>query len=807
MELVEQSNQGSSMRFIREARMTLCAFLTISFVLSFAMSFTASATARNGYEYRIEYDKRGGVVMSQTAIQIGRASKSWTGKVWYCSDDIWYDNGLQTVLRGLDVTYSHYNGECTTLYATGDLLEYIKKFDVPGLKTATLGSKRDRPILCTIKDRAFENSSKTLTTLFLTEAICSIGDYAFCNMTQGYIFADTYSSSDPYGKPLDKAPTLQETAFNDIAYENVVVVVPDNEALREFRNTNWKRFKHLITSEDLDVVFSFPKWEYTVNVGEKCELAFNEKVNKYKLTWASSDEEIATVSDGVVEGHNPGYATITATYVNGHAAQCKVHVIKPVPVTDLKITVPNADINNGVIEVLLDTRQKLTVEYFPENATDKSVEWATSDANIAYVADDVLYGKNYGNVTITATAVSGVSRSIKVRVKPIEATEIKIEGDYVMHVGETERPIVAFIPENTTFKHLIWKSSDEEVAIVNEAGEIHAVGIGSAQITAQTSNGVNDCCRVDVIPTPVKSISFNQGSYTIHENEALLLSYTILPISATDKTVEFKSSDSDIVIVDSEGYVYGINLGEATIEATTKNGKTAHCKVIVEPTKATGLSVFPSESDLYVGAKIQLQTVIEPDDTTDKSITWKSEDSQIASVSECGLVTAVGPGTTHIIASTNDGSCLSAYCSVNVAPILVEAIVISPQELLGTLGDQFQLRASVLPEDATNRILEWKSSEENIATVTQEGLISLLKEGCAIITVAATDKSGVTAECAVMVSSDGGIETVLADKSAYVKIYDLQGRKVYEGVYSQAQLSAGTYIVVCNGKSVKTFAK
>lgn len=148
---------------------------------------------------------------------------------------------------------------------------------------------------------------------------------------------------------------------------------------------------------------------------------------------------------------------------------------------------------------------------------------------------------------------------------------------------------------------------------------------------------------------------------------------------------------------------------------------------------------------------------------------------------------------------------VAATCNLTVIKPakLVSSISLDPLSAEGTKGDQIQITATVLPEDATSKVIRWSSSDENIASVDDSGLISLLKKGTAVITASATDESGVSADCAIVVTEASGIEAVLADKSAYVKIFNLNGILIFEGEYADARLTPDYYIVVCDGKNIK----
>lgn len=134
---------------------------------------------------------------------------------------------------------------------------------------------------------------------------------------------------------------------------------------------------------------------------------------------------------------------------------------------------------------------------------------------------------------------------------------------------------------------------------------------------------------------------------------------------------------------------------------------------------------------------------------------------------------------------------------------LVSSISLTPVTVTGKEGEQIHINATVFPEDVTDKTILWSSSDESVATVDESGLISLLRKGTVVITASATDGSGVSAECVVVVTDEAGIESIQTDKNTYVKIFNLSGILVYEGIYSEANLEADYYIVVCDGKNVK----
>lgn len=224
-----------------------------------------------------------------------------------------------------------------------------------------------------------------------------------------------------------------------------------------------------------------------------------------------------------------------------------------------------------------------------------------------------------------------------------------------------------------------------------------------------------------------------------------------------------------------------------------------------DPYVATNIHLEPDNVTLSVGESVTLTAIISPEETKNKNLFWTSSCDAIATVDQQGHVTGLSDGGCFVTAKTTDGSDLSASCMIMVkeAEILVSSISLNPSAAAGEEGELIQLNATVLPEDATNKTVEWKSSDESVATVDGSGLVPLHKKGTAVITASATDGSGVSAECTVVVTEYAGIKDILTDKDIYVKIFNLQGIKVYEGMYSEANLAPDYYIVVCDGKYAK----
>lgn len=170
--------------------------------------------------------------------------------------------------------------------------------------------------------------------------------------------------------------------------------------------------------------------------------------------------------------------------------------------------------------------------------------------------------------------------------------------------------------------------------------------------------------------------------------------------------------------------------------------------------KVTGVSLSPSTLTLNVGVEATLTPTITPDNATDKSVTWKSSALGVATVDTNGKVTAVAEGTATITVTTADGG-KTATCEVTVtqpAETPVTSVTLDKTSLTLDVGGSDTLTATVEPANATNKAVKWSSSNENVATVDQNGNVKAVGAGTATITAAASDGSGKTATCEVTVN-------------------------------------------------------
>ena len=331
--------------------------------------------------------------------------------------------------------------------------------------------------------------------------------------------------------------------------------------------------------------------------------------------------------------------------------------------------------------------------------------------------------------------------SCKEEVHEILASSVTLDKTSVeVLIGQTVHLSATVLPEATTDKTIRWSSSDDSVAMVDE-GTVTAHKVGQATIKATCGNKEASCV-VNVLPIMVEEISFNKTSVSLKAGETVTLTATVKPDDATDKTVTWSTSDATVATV-SNGVVTAKKVGTATITAKAGD-KSATCEITVVSTPVTAVTLNKTSVSLKAGETVTLTATVKPDDATDKTVTWGSSDESVAKV-ENGIVTAIGKGLSTITAKAGD---TSATCMVTVS-VPVENVTLNKTELVLQKGQEEVLVALVSPDDATDKTINWSSSNVSVVRVDQNGAVAAEGAGTAVITASAGTKS---ATCTITVT-------------------------------------------------------
>lgn len=266
-------------------------------------------------------------------------------------------------------------------------------------------------------------------------------------------------------------------------------------------------------------------------------------------------------------------------------------------------------------------------------------------------------------------------------------------------------------------------------------------------------NGNSDACWVDNVyigaPLAVTGIEVLE-QLDIPVNGTGTVAYSMLPENAYNKNVSFESADAGIAAVNANGVVTGVSAGETTITVTTEDGGfTGACTINVYNQAVTGVTIEPSEAELNVGSSTKLTATVLPENASNKNVVYSVDDESILSVDQDGNVTGLSLGTATVTVTTEDGG-FTASAEINVIPVQVTGVGVSPEAASVGLGHTIQLTASIKPSNATNKNLSWSVSDETIISVDDRGTVTGLSGGTATVTVT-TEDGGFTASAEITV--------------------------------------------------------
>lgn len=351
-------------------------------------------------------------------------------------------------------------------------------------------------------------------------------------------------------------------------------------------------------------------------------------------------------------------------------------------------------------------------------AGSTTLAFDTSDSEAMYYSDQTV-----ADVTLTGKDLGVVS--------PLKSISFNgVADEATINLGATETLTVVYNPEDTTDdKTVTWNSTNTDAVTVDN-GVVTAVGEGSSTVTATVGEKVatiNYTVRI-----PLESITIN-GDETLSKNEEKTLTVTYNPTNTTDnKTVDWESSNPEIVSIDSTGKITGKKGGTAKITATVGNVKAEKEVKVVVPIESVSLS---GDDSILKGESKRLTATINPEDTTDdKTITWSSDNEDVLFVDQNGQMRGIKEGTANVKAVVAGKE---ATKQITVNEIHIDSITIDGDQEFEMVKNQTKnLSAKINPDNTTDddKNITWTSNKEDVAKVDNNGKVTALKEGEATIT-------------------------------------------------------------------------
>lgn len=563
------------------------------------------------------------------------------------------------------------------------------------------------------------------------------------------IFFENGRIAATIGKDYTTLITIKSENSEVEAYINVHVTTPVSDIV--FNQSN-------ITSIDIEDEVEF---KYSISPADasnkniiwnyNSEIISVEQVNdttvKIKGIGVGNTDIDAIAADGFGGSQSIPFEVVRpAASVNWDENDSLIKYVEPVYYTPAEIIAYNANhedqLEEGAIKVpgyytmvaLLYKEYVLSPVVLPEDTTYPEITWTSSNPNVANVASR----------TVKVIDVPGERREVTAadidnNAKDASGNELTVE-----QIGT----IVTFVNEK----------SHEEIEYYLTSSAIGTVNI-TGSLTRYPDLQVSVQIRID---QSITQINVYPDSISLNVNTRKKLSAEVLPNTAVNGTISWNTSDERIVSVSPTGTITANNVGNASIIVRAEDGSGVEgiCNVNVTiPSKDIILNGETENGIVYLG--IGKTTTITADVMHDtaygsnesnmiKEVNWESTDKSVATIDSNGVVTGISLGKTTIIANAQDGSGVFGTIQLRVIK-LAETLSFAVEEVEMEVNDSLVLIPVFTPEDTTNEIVRWESSDETIAKVKESGIVYALAPGTATITAKSTDGTDLTATCTVTI--------------------------------------------------------
>ena len=468
---------------------------------------------------------------------------------------------------------------------------------------------------------------------------------------------------------------------------------------------------------------------------------------KKGVTWSSSNTNVATVSSsGVIKAVSNGTCKITATTTDGTNLSASMDIIVDIKAKSISFSSTSYKITDKA------QTPSFTPKILPENTANKNVTWKSSDTSIATVSSSgVIKAVSNGTCKIIATTTDGTNLSASMDViVDIKAKSVALDKTSMQITSKNSiNKLVATVTPSQASQKVAWSSSNGNIAKVDSKGRVTPVSNGTCKIIAITTDGTNRTasCDVTVDIKFVTGISFDFNSYTItNVNQTPVFRPNITPSDAEDKNVRWSSSNTKVATVSSSGVIKAAGNGTCKITATTTDGTNLSASFnITVNIKATKITLDKTKIELTTGKETEkITSSIEPS-IANKAVKYTSSNTSIATVSSDGVVTAVGSGTCRIIATTTDGSKVTASCDVTVN-IKTTGMKLDKTNYTFNKAETIKINPVITPSKASKK-LTWTSSNTKVAIVSSDGKVTPVGKGTCKITATTTDGTNLSSSC------------------------------------------------------------
>lgn len=524
--------------------------------------------------------------------------------------------------------------------------------------------------------------------------------------------------------------------------------------------------------------------EIALNVGDQFSIPNAINITEEEFTSLFTVQQTSG-NTGIIS-YNTSNGMITATEADAGYVTMKVTPRSSANIEDLKALYGGAeptsfDIIIRVVDELILDQSSVRLVVGEERQLSPTIpnfegtyEWSSSNEQYVTVTDNGLIKgikatQEDVTVTVSLKLKNGTIKKATCKVKVVETVNsIKLDQtDVQMELGSKTTITATFDPDRGEAP-INWMSTDSSVASIKVSGDNKSIVVtankaGTATIVAMNKdNYVTAFCKITVL-SPIRSLTLSDNQLTVKlSQEIVRLKYSYTPTDATSTDIEWASSDTKIATVDNNGLVTLKKAGVVIITAKPTYNISppimAQCILTIQQS-AEGLKLSPTEVTLNTGEKKQIEYTFQPENAVSSITNWTSYNEKIAKVSNDGVVTAVAPGETYIVARSEEGYVATCYVKVLQA---ATSITMTNSNITMYTGETTILGYTLKPGTSTSNVtfelIDSTGTKSKLVKVSKNGEVTALAAG--EVDVLVKTEEGLTASCHITILQTANAITI-----------------------------------------------
>lgn len=576
------------------------------------------------------------------------------------------------------------------------------------------------------------------------------GCFAWCGVLKRVACRNT--TPPDFVLPDNAEPGSEILTFTENDFKYACLIVPKGSKSAYENHPVWGKFEWI---EEMYTSLTFNPSSIEGGYEDEGFLSkfIDEDIPDEALICESSNSSIVSVDnyDHYKFGHVSGRATVTARlsrlYSNEVVSAKCYFVLKGDKVESISFTKPDVELRIGESKQL----DLLIMPWWLENP---KVQWSVSE----WYLDLLEQGADYGVVKgkragKTQIRVSGEGYSsykqaycnVTIVEPDVEVVEFNEHSKTVI-AGEKFYLPMSLVPEFTPLSLLQWKSSDNRVIVIAEDGELTAVGLGKAIITATSTSGLRDECVVEVVGAvvdkPVEKVKLSKNSLLIEDKvSSYRINAAIYPTDASNNSLQWVSSSPDVVDVNNSGLLAIKRVGNALVKAVSSSGAADSCMVEVRygfEIKLDSIGIAPEYRLANLDSFATLKPIFYPDSCV-CNVKWSIDNkfADYGSVDETGTVRSTSSMWVEIPVSVEARGRTDKADVMFVKWIPADSVFLNKEVITLHVGESLEvLPARTVPVDCPGHVLTfdvdkfdeyegrgfyWRSSDSKVASFNSQG--------------------------------------------------------------------------------------